>query len=116
MLFDFLLPHVHFFAFARFGLFGLARPVAVRATLGHTTVKGRGRVVNMPPVALTAHIAAVVGHSLQIKASAQTFGGDGCGNGATVAAVKNAVTRHIRRFLPEAAQASKKTKKAIHEA
>lgn len=110
---DFLLPKFHFFAFARLGWLGLARTVAVGTALSHPPLKGRGRVMNMPPVALLPNVAAVVGHGLQIKTGAQAFGGDGLGDSATVALVKDAVAGHIRRLLPKAAQAFEITKKVI---
>lgn len=113
MLLDFLLPKIHFFAFARFGLLGSTRTITVRAALGHPSVKCGRRMVNVPPVPLAAHVAAVVGHGLQIEAGAQAFGGDGVRDSAAVAAVENAVPGHISRFVPEAAQAFEKAKKII---
>ena len=105
MLFDFLLPQIHFFTFTGLGLPGPAWPVAVRAALGHSALKGRRRVVNVPPVTFAAHVAAVTGHRLQVEAGAQVLCGNRIGNDTAVALIKNAVTRHIGRLLPEAAQA-----------
>lgn len=70
MLPDFLLPKIHFFAFTGFGLFGPAGAITVRAALGHAAVKGGRRMVNMPPVPLAAHVAAVARHRLQVEAGA----------------------------------------------
>jgi hypothetical protein len=64
MLFHFLLPKLHPLTLAGFCLVNFAGPVAVGAALGHTSVEGRGRVMNVPPLALNAHIAAVIGHGL----------------------------------------------------
>lgn len=113
MLLDFLLPEIHFFAFAGFGLFGSAGAITVRATLGHPPLKrGRG-MVNMPPVPLAAHVAAVVRHRLQVEAGAQAFGGDGLRDGAAVTAVKNTMPGHISRFMPETAQAFEEAKEIV---
>lgn len=113
MLLNFLLPEVHFFAFAGVGLLGSAGAIAVRAALGHAPMKRGRRMVDMPPVTLAAHVAAVISHGLQVEAGAQAFGRDGVGNGAAVAAVEDAMPGHISRFMPEAAQAFEKAKKII---
>jgi hypothetical protein len=110
---DFLLPKLHFFAFAGFGLPGLARTVAVGTALSHPPLKSRGRVMNMPPVALLPDVAAVVGHGLQIKAGAQALGRDGLGDNAAVTAVKDAVTGYIGRLVPKTAQAFEKAEKVV---
>jgi hypothetical protein len=102
MLFDSLLPEIHFFALARFGLFGLTGLITMRATLGHTSVKGRGRVVNMPPMTFAAHIAAVVGHGLQIKAGPQALGGNRLRNDTAITFIKNAVARYRGWLVPKA--------------
>lgn len=70
-------------------------------------------MVHMPPIALLPDVAAVVGHDLQIKAGAQALGGDGLGDGAAVTLVKDTMARHVRRFLPKAAQASEKAKEIV---
>ena len=93
-------------AFAGFGYVYLAGLVAVRAALGHASLKSRGRVMNVPPVILAATIAAVVGHNLQIKTGAQALGGDGSGNNTAVAVIKNTVTRHIGGLMPKLAYSS----------
>lgn len=110
---DFLLPKFHFFAFTGFSLLGPAGAVAMRAALGHAAVKGGRGMVNMPPVPLTAHVAAVIGHGLQIKTGAQALGGNRLGDRAAVPLVKDAVARHIRRLLPKAAQAFEIAEKVV---
>lgn len=113
MLLNFLLPKFHFFAFAGFGLLGPAGAITVRAALGHAPVKRGRRMVDMPPVPLAAHVAAVTRHRLQVEAGAQAFGGDGVGDSAAIAAVENTVPGHISRFVPEAAQAFEKAKEIV---
>lgn len=110
---DFLLPKFHFFAFARFGLLGLAGPIAVGTTLGHSAMKSRRGMVNMPPVVCAAHVATIVGHGLQIEAGAQALGGDRVGNSAAIAPVKNAMAWHIGRLAPEKTEAFEVAKKVI---
>lgn len=110
---NFLLPEIHFFAFAGFGLLGPAGAITVRAALSHAAVKSGRGMVNMPPVPLAAHVAAVVRHRLQVEAGAQAFGGDGLEDGAAVAAVENTMSGHIRRFMPETAQALEEAKEIV---
>jgi hypothetical protein len=101
IFFDSLLPQIHLFAFAGFGLLKPTRFIAMGTTLGQAAGKSRGRVMNVPPIVLPAGIAAVTGHRLQVKAGTQAFGGDGIGNNAAVALVKYAAPGYISRLLPK---------------
>lgn len=67
MLLDLLLPEIHLFTFAGFGLIDMAGPVTMGAALGHAAVEGRRGVVNVPPMALAPGITAIIGHRLQIE-------------------------------------------------
>lgn len=67
ILFDLLLPDIKIPTGTGCGLFLAPGPVAVRAALGHTPIKSRGRVMNVPPVPLAAGITTVIGHRLQIE-------------------------------------------------
>ena len=67
----------------------------------------------MPPVTLTAHVAAVAGHGLQIKAGTQALGGDRIGDNAAITVIKDAAPGHISRFVPEAAEAFEVAEKVV---
>ena len=107
--FDFLLPIIHFFTLARFSLLKLTGLVAVGTTLGQPAGKGRGGVVNVPPIVCAAGITAIAGHRLQIETGAQAFGGDGIADRAAKTPVKNAVPGYIGGLLPKTADSSEIT-------
>lgn len=77
------------------------------AGLSHTTLKGRGRVMNVPPKRFTAGITTIARHDLGIETGPQVLGGDWVRDGAAVAIIKDAMSRDVSRSAPETADSFK---------
>lgn len=71
--------------------------------MGQPTGKGRGGVVNVPPIVYAAGITAIIRHRLQVETGAQALSGNRVGDSATKAPVKNATPGYIGGLLPQTA-------------
>ena len=83
------------------------------ASLGHAPLKGRGGVMDVPPHLFVAKVAAIASHHLGVKTGAQILGGDGVGDGAAAAMVKDAGPGDAGRFTPETAHSFEVTAELV---